>query len=202
MSNCLDYDNKQQLINSRSKISKSYSVIFETSNILKRSTWSKSPFNVSVWKKNADLILNIGSKLWSSNVFFSILERLWNSVIHNENRVSFLIPIVYAQQMALYPKECPLKAAVMNVLIKFHENRFSSLEFLINMASSMEILVALSISVNGSPISSETLYFVDWESADGMSGNFLDLNKSYILKHQNDTNFALVLWGILVSEDI
>ena len=45
--------------------------------------------------------------------------------------------------------------------------------------------------ITGSPISSETLYFVNGESADERSEFFLDLNESYIsdeldvLLHQN-----------------
>ena len=45
----------------------------------------------------------------------------------------------------------------------------------------------------GSTISSETLYFVDWESADVKSKNILGSNERYIQKLQNDTNIALVL---------
>ena len=45
----------------------------------------------------------------------------------------------------------------------------------------------------GSTICSETLYFVDCESADGRSENYLSSNERYIHKLQNDTNIALLL---------
>ena len=53
--------------------------------------------------------------------------------------------------------------------------------------------------VQGWPtISLETLYFVNWESADEMGKQILCSNERYIQELQNDTKNALVLWVILI----
>ena len=85
----------------------------------------------------------------------------------------------------------PVNAAMMKVLIKFHEKRLSSDVFM-NMASPRGILVALSISVSLEILSNSSLEIVVKGSCQGMSKTFSELEALHLASVSKANKLKLV----------